>query len=81
MTNKIGAFCTILWNDTGDISDGCIFSFEDYNPETDLTANGLVDSDIFFYANSAESLLAMLKNPNANADFSLVSIDDWITNG
>lgn len=78
MKEKIGAYCTIRWNDTGDEVSECLFSFEDYNADSEVTAYGIVDSDIFFYANSAGSLEAMLND--ARGDFTLVSIDDWITN-
>jgi hypothetical protein len=94
MNDVVGAYCTIVWNGTGDVVDGCYFSFEGYNDETEITPSGVADCDVFYYADSPEQLRGMIvpnrwfklglmrwwfgKNP-AN-DFAVLSIDEWVTN-
>ncbi len=74
---KIGAYCTIRWNDTGDEVSGCYFSLEDYDGVTEVTASGVRDENIFYYADSPEQIVAMVAQNNRYGDFTLISIDDW----
>lgn len=73
MEKIIGATCTIRWNDTSNDICEVYISFEDYNEDTEITDSGIPDDQVFYYANSLESLTV---NPeNTETDWSLLSID------
>lgn len=81
MSDKIGAYCTIRFNDTDDEVSGCYFSLEDYDEVTEVTPSGIRDENIFYYADSPEQIVAMVGQDRRYGDFTILSIDDWVTNG
>jgi hypothetical protein len=81
MKEKIGAYCTIRWNDDGNEVSGVLFSLEMYNEDIHGTVSGIKDIDVFYYADSEEQLLSMVDPAKTEGDFALLSIDDWVTNG
>jgi hypothetical protein len=78
MKEKIGAYCTIRFNDAGDEVSGCYFSLEDYDEVTQVTSSGVSDENVFFYADSPEQIVAMVAQNNRYGDFTILSIDDWV---
>ena len=80
MSNRIGAYCTIRFNNGGGDVSSVLFSLETYDQEIDGTASGIRDEDVFYYADSEEQLLSMVDPANCEADFTILSIDDWIPN-
>ena len=75
---KIGAYATIRWNDTGDEVSGCLFSLETYNATIQATNSGIDDSNVFFYCDSEEQLLAMVNPADTESEFTILTIDDWV---
>lgn len=81
MSNKIGAYCTIRFNDDENEVSGVLFSLETYDEAIDGTASGIRDEDVFYYADSPEQIVAMVGQNRRYGDFTILSIDDWVTNG
>lgn len=76
MTNLIGAYCQIQWQDDKRKVSGAYFSFEQYNPETNATTSGIGDDKVFYYADN-EQELKKLMNDN-DGDFTIVEIEELV---
>jgi hypothetical protein len=76
MTNLIGAYCQIQWQDNKQKVDGVYFSFEQYNAETEITASGINDEKVFYYADNEKELKSLMK-PN-DGDFIITEIEELV---
>ena len=81
MNDVMGAYCTLRFNDGGGEVSSVLFSFEMYDEALNGTVSGIRDEDVFYYVDSKEQLLSMVDPANCDADFTILSIDDWVANG
>jgi len=83
MSEIVGAYCTIRWNDPdpSEVS-GNYFSFEDLPEGWDgddnyvLPKSGMREDNVFYYCSESQ-LESMVRPEDKEADFTVLSIDEW----
>jgi hypothetical protein len=73
ITKATGATANVRWSD-GEVCEGVIISFGEYDEATDTDGHGRRDDTVFFYVANEEELRNMMR-PYPKADFTVISYE------